>query len=223
LQEKKEENNSKRTRSAIMLLIYAALFLVLIIASRSNSNDYTNSSNGSNATDSDKIQGISILEKENFNYVYTLMVDDKLYTYVGKKYKNKDQYTLEDNESVNNYYTYYDLTLISKNSEYVLTEKPYYLFDYLDINNIIGILNNSKYNETTNIYEISNSKLGRIVGKENTSEELNAITVYYDNKNINKIVMNVTNYASYWEKNSPKVIITLEYSDYNKVDNFNLY
>lgn len=225
--EEQEKNvqidNKKRTKSFVMLMIYLVFFLVLIIASRTNNNKHGDKPVNDNTAVQEKLQGTKALLKSNFNYVYTIMIDDNLYTYVGKKYEDKDMFTLNIDNTISNYYIYDEITLIKRERDYVLTDKPYYLFDYLNVNNVVDILDNSKLNNETNLYEISNSKLGKVVNSENISEELNTITIYYENNKINKIVMDVTNYALYWGKNVSKVFITLEYSDYNKIDNFNLY
>lgn len=207
--------DEKRIKALIFLGIYLILFIVIITSNQKNN------ITKENKIDKDNIQNTKQLENANFEYKYTIILDDLTCIYNGKKYEHKDLYTLICNSEEKYYYTNNGITLVKENDKYVLTDKIYYLFDYLEIDNILKILKNVV--KDNNMYTITNIKLGDITTIFNNSNQTNQVNIYYDsNKNISKIELNLLNYAKYVGKANDKAQIILEYFSYGKVNNFNI-
>ena len=79
------------------------------------------------------IKGFELIKNNNFSYKYILQVNDDLYVYEGKRFQNKDSFTLTSDNSIKNYIIVDTFAYEIVNNETVMTDKPYYYIDFLDI------------------------------------------------------------------------------------------
>jgi len=218
----KEIITNKQYRSIAILLFYAILFIVIIIGLRMPSN-YTENNNGGNITN---LKGYQLIDSKNFNYKYTLLVDDNLYVYEGKKYNNKELFSLTSNNQKEEYYIDGKKSYMKKNNQYKLQEeKPYILFDFFDVELMEEIISRSVYKqEGSYSNQVTNQELHNVIGEgfKKYEEEFNYINLIYRNDNIVGVVLDLSNYAKAIYEDYNTIIITLEYSNFNIIDDFNV-
>ena len=197
----KEILKDKQKRAIIILGIYFIFFIFLAASIRNNYNPDGGSRtahiiNGGYAPEK--------VELDSYDFEYKIMSDGKLNTYLGKKYKNKQQFTYNNNEYFkedNKYYKKID-------TEWTEVENPFIYSEYLDFNILNAILAKSEYDSTTNFKD----------GKTAISYKM------YLNDTITDNIMTLTAKDNILEKieiNLDKDSIILEFSNQNKVKDFN--
>lgn len=217
--------SNKQYRAIIILIFYFFLFLVLIMSVR-NSTPKENSATKENVEQtvaSSKIKGFSPIKDSNFNYKYTLNIDDVYYIYEGKKYKKNDNYTLASGTTNQTYTTIDEFTFESRNNENVLVDKPYYYIDFFDPTILEKVLIKA-IGKDNNIYTITNIDLDHILGNKVGIDDRgeNNILLQYTNDIVTRIDIDYTNYAKYNGAKVSKVFLTLEYSDFGIIEEFNI-
>lgn len=217
---------NKQYRAIIILIVYFFIFLALIIGIRNaESNELENKQEQTEqkTTSSSKIKGFSPIKQANFNYKYTLNIDNTIYTYEGKKYNKNDSYTLTVKNTKKTYMTIDNFTFEIKNNEQVLVDKPYYYIDFFDVNALEKIILKS-INKDNNIYSISNYNLDKILDNKVKidDQQINNILLHYENDIVTRIDIDYTNYAKYNSSNVKRVYLTLEYSDFGVTEEFNI-
>lgn len=211
---------NKQYRSIIILIFYAVLFAVVIIGLRSGNDAIGNDS----GTTISNLDGYELIDNKNFSYKYTVELDDAVYLYEGKKYKDKELVTVTKGEEYSNYYIVGDKTYIKGDNGYTLSlTKPIIIFDFLNTDILDeAITRGLLVNEVTNEYRIDNQSLYDVFNSDNTKVEdgYNYVTLSYRNSYVTKITFDLYNYSKIIGENYDKVIITLEYSDFNLIDDF---
>lgn len=202
----KEKWNDKRERAKIELILYAIFFIGVIIFVRVGNNI---SNNNINTSDNLFISQIN----DNYSYDIKININDNNYEYIGKvlgynstiekKDSNTDEYFYKKNDK------YYKL---DQDNGYVLSnENDIYniiSYDYMDINNIKEYIKTS--NNDNGIYKV---KISDIILN---SSSLDYITIKIDNIN-NTIEIDYTNLLRINDNNITKAIVTITYSDINKI------
>ena len=216
---------NKQYRAIIILIFYFFLFLVLIMSVR-NSTSQENSTTKENVDQTvtfSKIKGFSSIKDSNFNYKYTLNIDNVNYIYEGKKYKKNDNYTLMVGTTKKTYTTIDEFTFESRNNENVLVDKPYYYIDFFNPDILERILIKA-VEKDNNVYTITNIDLDRILGNKIGTNDKgeNNILLQYTNDIVTRIDIDYTNYAKYNGAKVSKVFLTLEYSNFGIVEEFNI-
>lgn len=202
----KEKWNDKRERAKIELILYAIFFIGVIIFVRVGNNI---SNNNINTSDNLFISQIN----DNYSYDTKVNINDNNYEYIGKvlgynstiekKDSNTDEYFYKKNDK------YYKLDqdngyiLFNKNDIYDVIN-----YDYMDINNIKEYIKTS--NNDNGIYKV---KISDIILN---SSSLDYITIKIDNIN-NTIEIDYTNLLRINDNNITKAIVTITYSDINKI------
>ena len=217
----KELFTNKQYRSIMVLAFYAILFTVLIVTIRtpgkSNFNNMVNKGT--------KIDGYELIDNKNFSYKYTILVDDEEYIYEGKKYNNKDLFTVTKDEESVDYYMIDDKTYIKNGAKYFETlSKPIIIFDFFDTDIIDRLITRSSaIEDEENRYMIGNQNLYDVLSSDRVRVEDgdNFIVLKYRNSNITEINFELDNYAKIIGEKYDKVRIKLEYSDFNLIDDFN--
>ena len=203
----KEKWNDKRERAKIELILYAIFFIGVIIFVRVGNN--TSNNNNINTSDNLFISQIN----DNYSYDIKININDNNYEYIGKvlgynstiekKDNNIDEYFYKKNDK------YYKL---DQDNGYVLSNKNdiYNIinYDYMDINNIKEYIKTS--NNDNGIYKV---KISDIILN---SSSLDYITIKLDNIN-NTIEIDYTNLLRINDNNITKAIVTITYSDINKI------
>lgn len=202
----KEKWNDKRERAKIELILYAIFFIGVIIFVRVGNNI---SNNNINTSDNLFISQIN----DNYSYNIKININDNNYEYIGKvlgynstiekKDSNTDEYFYKKNDK------YYKL---DQDNGYVLSnENDIYniiSYDYMDINNIKEYIKTS--NNDNGIYKV---KISDIILNSSSSDY---ITIKLDNIN-NTIEIDYTNLLRINDNNITKAIVTITYSDINKI------
>lgn len=202
----KEKWNDKRERAKIELILYAIFFIGVIIFVRVGNNI---SNNNINTSDNLFISQIN----DNYSYDIKININDNNYEYIGKvlgynstiekKDSNTDEYFYKKNDK------YYKL---DQDNGYVLSnENDIYniiSYDYMDINNIKEYIKTS--NNDNGIYKV---KISDIILNSSSSDY---ITIKIDNIN-NTIEIDYTNLLKINDNNITKAIVTITYSDINKI------
>ena len=202
----KEKWNDKRERAKIELILYAIFFIGVIIFVRVGNNI---SNNNINTSDNLFISQIN----DNYSYDIKININDNNYEYIGKvlgynstiekKDNNIDEYFYKKNDK------YYKL---DQDNGYVLSNKndiyDVINYDYMDINNIKEYIKTS--NNDNGIYKV---KISDIILNSSSSDY---ITIKLDNIN-NTIEIDYTNLLRINDNNITKAIVTITYSDINKI------
>ena len=203
----KEKWNDKRERAKIELILYAIFFIGVIIFVRVGNNI---SNNNINTSDNLFISQIN----DNYSYDIKVNINDNNYEYIGKvlgynstiekKDSNTDEYFYKKNDK------YYKL---DQDNGYVLSnENDIYniiSYDYMDINNIKEYIKTS--NNDNDIYKV---KISDIILNSSSSDY---ITIKLDNIN-NTIEIDYTNLLRINDNNITKAIVTITYSNINKLN-----
>lgn len=218
----KELFTNKQYRSIIILIFYAILFTVLIVIIR-NPRGNLNTSGGTTITN---VDGYELIDNKNFGYKYTVLVDDEEYIYEGEKFGDKELFTLSKGEVSREYYIEKDNIYVKEKDIYQRAmEKPIIVFDFFNtdiLDQLItrGILVDEEAKryriDSQNLYDVLNDDTVKV----ETSE--NYITLNYRNSNITRIVFELDNYAKIIGENYDKVIISLDYYDFNLIEDFNV-
>lgn len=202
----KEKWNDKRERAKIELILYAIFFIGVIIFVRVGNNI---SNNNINTSDNLFISQIN----DNYSYDTKVNINDNNYEYIGKvlgynstiekKDSNTDEYFYKKNDK------YYKL---DQDNGYILSNKndiyDIINYDYMDINNIKEYIKTS--NNDNGIYKV---KISDIILNSSSSDY---ITIKLDNIN-NTIEIDYTNLLRINDNNITKAIVTITYSDINKI------
>ena len=203
----KEKWNDKRERAKIELMLYAIFFIGVIIFVRVGNNI---SNNNINTSDNLFISQIN----DNYSYDIKININDNNYEYIGKvlgynstiekKDSNTDEYFYKKNDK------YYKL---DQDNGYVLSNKndiyDVINYDYMDINNIKEYIKTS--NNDSGIYKV---KISDIILNSSSSDY---ITIKLDNIN-NTIEIDYTNLLRINDNNITKAIVTITYSNINKLN-----
>lgn len=202
----KEKWNDKREKAKIELILYTIFFIGVIIFVRVGNNI---SNNNINTSDNLFISQIN----DNYSYDIKININDNNYEYIGKvlgynstiekKDSNTDEYFYKKNDK------YYKL---DQDNGYVLSNKndiyDVINYDYMDINNIKEYIKTS--NNDNGIYKV---KISDIILNSSSSDY---ITIKIDNIN-NTIEIDYTNLLRINDNNITKAIVTITYSDINKI------
>lgn len=218
--EYKELLTNKQYRSILILVFYAILFTIVIISIRMPSEEVTNASPDVVT----KLKGYELIDNKNFSYKYTVMVDENTYIFEGNKYGDEELLTLTKDDEQKKYYFNDDKIYVLENNVYrSIINKPIIVFDFFNTDIIDQLIIRSVLiDENANRYKIDNQSLYDVLN--DTSERVdsgeNYITLGYRNSNITKIVFEIDNYSRLVGDFYKKVVICLEYYDFNLIEKF---
>jgi len=217
--------NHEKKKSILIMIFYLIFFVVLVIFIRSNRSPQPLSPKVPEKEEQPEQK--SLFSTTNYHFTYKLKIDNVIYTYDGKRFNDKELFTISAGFSgldYSEYYRYDDLVLVKKANDYVLSSMPYYYFNYFDTNLLNKIINNSVYEQTKDQYVISTQNLSRLINANhiiNSSSE-NYLSIQYTNKHISTIHINFTNYVKDRGENHEIVELELNYSDYGNITDFSL-
>lgn len=153
---------------------------------------------------------------KNFKFEYILEIDGVKTTYIGENNKNKTHFIYKSSKEESEYYSIEDVFLKHNNKNYILSTNPSLYFNFFDIEKIKAIILKLNNNSISNkdLYYIEKSEfLGDI--------RLNKVDIIKENNIVKQIKIDLSNFAKIYQSNV-KVILTLNYSDYNKVNEINI-
>ena len=237
--------NDKQKRSRFILLIYLLFFVILVIIVRLNlksslNNNQVNNSNNSNTVvennntekkqenvvDNNIVKNeidemFSFIESNNYEFKFVINMKNSISVIEGKRYNDKFMFTLENNGSIlyfngtSNYIRAKD----SPEGEPKITGFPYVLVNIFDNKIVKEIVNNSK--ENNELYEISNEAIGNIVKTDlSNKDSMNTIRLTKKNNKITKIEFDFSNAISSYIGDNANANISLEYYNFELVDDF---
>ena len=129
----KEILKDKQKRAIIILGIYFIFFIFLVASIRSN---YKTRPSDKTATTINKENAPEKIQLDSYNFEYKIMSNGELYTYSGKKYGNKKQFSYNNNEYFMEDNIYYKKT----DAEWIEVDNPFVYSEYLDFNLLNSIL-----------------------------------------------------------------------------------
>ena len=153
---------------------------------------------------------------KNFKFEYILEIDDIKTTYIGENNKNRTHFIYKSSKEESEYYSIEDVFLKHNNKNYILSTNPSLYFNFFDIEKIKAIILKLNNNSISNkdLYYIEKSEfLG--------DNRLNKVDIIKENNLIKQIKIDLSNFAKIYQSNV-KVILTLNYSDYNKINEINI-
>lgn len=203
----KEKLKDKRERAKLELLFYGIFFLAIIVFTRilSGYNDVPKVNNTKSF-----INEIT----DNYEYNIDININNNKYKYYGKRLGNN----MSINKVIDNKYDYFykmgnKYYILDNNGNYILTsvEDIYNYIDYryLDISNIKEYIKLST--KDNNNYNIKVSDI--ILNSNNT----NNITISIDESN-NTITLDYTELFKIDNNNLNKEIVTIKYTNINKIN-----
>lgn len=220
----KELYTNRQYRSIIILVFYVILFAVLITGLRSN-RTMVNKDNNTNKGVT--VKGFELINKRNFNYKYTVIADGETFIYEGKKYENKEYFTLSKDEESKEYYIVDSEVYVKSddNDRFIMvSNKPTIVFDFLNIRTVQELLSRAIIvDEDNNKYEITNQTLYDFLSSDNfkVDDGNNTIELYYRNSYVTGVDFDLSEYAKTLGEKYSNVNIKLEYFDFDLVENFN--
>lgn len=153
---------------------------------------------------------------KNFKFEYILEIDGIKTTYIGENNKNRTHFIYKSSKEESEYYSIEDIFLKHNNKNYILSTNPSLYFNFFDIDKIKAIILKLNNNSISNkdLYYIEKSEfLG--------DNRLNKVDIIKENNIVKQIKIDLSNFAKIYQSNV-KVILTLNYSDYNKVNEINI-
>ena len=153
---------------------------------------------------------------KNFKFEYILEIDGIKTTYIGENNKNRTHFIYKSSKEESEYYSIEDVFLKHNNKNYILSTNPSLYFNFFDIEKIKAIILKLNNNSISNkdLYYIEKSEfLG--------DNRLNKVDIIKENNIVKQIKIDLSNFAKIYQSNV-KVILTLNYSDYNKVNEINI-
>lgn len=218
----KELFTNRQYRAIAILIFYAILFAVLIIGLNGPRTLSVNESGDQKSS----LDGYKLIDGKNFNYKYTVTVDNETYYYEGKKYNNKELLTVSKNGVEEEYYFDNKNTYIKQDNNYILTNtKPYILFDFFNTDILDEIILRGVLEDKDNYkYSVTNQEIHNVVGEgiKKFDGGHNYISLLYRNENITGITFDFSSYASATYEDYSTIVITLNYSDFNLIDDFEI-
>ena len=202
------------------LLFYIVIFIVFIyfVFQINSKKNIKNTDKQKTEIKEEKKQNNELKEfdNKNFKFEYILEIDGIKTTYLGENNKNRTHFIYKSSKEESEYYSIEDVFLKHNNKNYILSTNPSLYFDFFDIEKIKTIILKLNNNSISNkdLYYIEKSEfLG--------DNRLNKVDIIKENNLIKQIKIDLSNFAKIYQSNV-KVILTLNYSDYNKVNEINI-
>lgn len=226
--------DNKQYRAILILIFYAIFFIGIIISARSTINKNKNKEANKEETKTeqksntkDKLKGFYTSKNANYEYKYTLIISDKTTEhtkiYEGRKYKDKDSYTLTEDGKIKTYISNDGYTFEKKGEQIIVSNETYYLINYFNPDVINKIITKSVYIDN-NHYTIANRELGKLLNSNISMADTktNTIDLYYTQDKITKIEIDYSNYANALDNKINSAKLTLEYKSFGTVEDFNI-
>ena len=209
----------KRIIKIANLLFYIVIFIVFIyfvFQINSKKNIKNTNKQKTEIKEEKKNNEIKEFDNKNFKFEYILEIDGIKTTYLGENNKNRTHFIYKSSKEESEYYSIEDVFLKHNNKNYILSTNPSLYFDFFDIEKIKTIILKLNNNSISNkdLYYIEKSEfLG--------DNRLNKVDIIKKNNIVKQIRIDLSNFAKIYQSNV-KVILTLNYSDYNKVNEINI-
>lgn len=224
----KNLSSTERGRAVLFFGFYLIFFFVVIVLVRTSHNAPTRTNETIQKTVSYSYN-LERLEKRNYHFKYLSTIGEDIILYEGDRFQTKEFFQVMTNALVNYYYRDGELFIKQENTSWVVSDTPYVLDAFYDVDMIGQILEKAEFIAKT---EYNNTKLElqfRISTKELIklfklqdipiiNEEQNEIVLELDqDKNIERIEYDLTNFYTTAYQVPKKVFIEMTYSNFGKV------
>lgn len=211
---------NKQYNAILNLVLGFGTIIILIIMIRLSGSSVPNNTNNNinnNGTQS-VVSGFNDIKGKNFSFKYTLTENGKSVVYQGKERENKLLFT--DTINKLEYYAIGDVVSVKKGNDYVIGTNPSKYFNYFDVELVEKIISSAKVDEDD--YVISINDFSKLVSSDKSSEGDIYINLTKSNGIITKITFDLGEYAVLTDKNIKTSVLTLEYSNFNLIDDFEI-
>ena len=211
---------NKQYNAILNLVLGFGTIIILIIMIRLSGSSVPNNTNNNinnNGTHS-VVSGFNDIKGKNFSFKYTLTENGKSVVYQGKERKNKLLFT--DTINKLEYYAIGDVVSVKKGNDYVIGTNPSKYFNYFDVELVEKIISSAKVDEDD--YVISINDFSKLVSSDKSSVGDIYISLTKSNGIITKITFDLGEYAVLTDKNIKTSVLTLEYSNFNLIDDFEI-
>lgn len=216
--------DSNTIKKIFNIAFYAAFFIVLIMVFKSRPS--VSEAPGQNDLDQEIVnaKGIDKLSNNNFEYSYSLVVDDTNYLYSGKKKDNKESFTLAIDNVIKNYYLVDDIALVKSGNQWVLSDHPSLYFNYFDTSLIKEIVKRSKFSKENDMFEITTSSILELFDPlaGEAKDSLNTISLVYRNQTLASIEMDISNLAKHYTPDIQSAKLSLNYLKFDVVEEISI-
>lgn len=211
---------NKQYNAILNLVLGFGTIIILIIMIRLSGSSVPNNANNNinnNGTQS-VVSGFNDIKDKNFSFKYTLAENGKSVVYQGKERENKILFTDATNKL--EYYVIGDVVSVKKGNDYVIGTNPSKYFNYFDVELVEKIISSAKVDEDD--YVISINDFSKVVSSDKSAEGDIYISLTKSNGIITKITFDLGEYAVLIDKNIKTSVLTLEYSNFNLIDDFDI-
>lgn len=224
----KELKKNPRGNAILFFAFYFVFFFVLILCLRSNHNHFNNT--GSGEYESGKKYEISWeqVREGNYAFSYDIAVDNNNYIYSGEKAYGKSLFQYNEKNYYSNQEKYY-----IKEDNWIPTENPIPIFEWIANDNFISLIEASSYESTTSyesgkmVYHflLSSNTINELLYhiSSDYSEEPNKISVSMnENQTLEEIHFYLDSYCQYsniCEKNLDFKISFSKFDEIKKIEN----
>lgn len=211
---------NKQYNAILNLALGFGTIIILIIMIRLSGSSVPNNTNNNinnNGTQS-VVSGFNDIKGKNFSFKYTLAENGKSVVYQGKERENKILFTDATNKL--EYYVIGDVVSVKKGNDYVIGTNPSKYFNYFDVELVEKIISSAKVDEDG--YVISINDFSKEVSSDKSAEGDIYISLTKSNGIITKITFDLGEYAVLTDKNIKTSVLTLEYSNFNLIDDFDI-
>lgn len=235
-----------RYHAIAMLAIYGVFFVILIVMFRIGGANSTLSENNNDNSSSDSTinspvnNDNNIVEEEptteednnyleddiNYTYSYTINYNDENEVFLGKKINTKEKFTHIIDGKTTDYAILNDNYLILENGSYHVTSNPSELLKYCDVDLILSLIEDQKYEQSGNTitYTISNYHLKEYF-KDSfivNNERDNTIKLSMINGELKKVNLDFSNYITSIEGTKTSLTINMEFVDVGITEDFEI-
>lgn len=217
---------TERGKAILFLGFYFVFFLVLIIFIRVSSNNYKGPLYELYSEEARMYTYDKILA-ENYNYTYTISIDDNVYVYNGQKYNNMELFTFND---VNYFFDGVDYYIIdSVNNMFIKVDNPNKLSDFTTFLRLGEVIEDATYVSKTEFgdgktlfnYLISSNSMIKVLDDIDTDiDEVPNSVVFNtsgDNLHIDSIDLDLTSYGKYKNICLNSLKINISYYNFGEV------
>lgn len=236
-----KEFTSTKEGSIFGLTVYIIIIIVILLYIRFNSSNTPANQNTTTTpnpfqtpdvtsdVEENKKEFQKILDK-NYEFNYTITENGNSITYTGKTYHNKESFTRIRNGIAT---AFYKLDNSYFNSNYVTVENPYQYEEFMDIDDILSLLNYASIEENTGdkvVAKIYASDIYDIIYPNDFYDPSTVVSISSDtisftieDNQVTSIHYDLSNFINYHTSGSiTSLKIDLSYSNFGTITDFSI-
>lgn len=172
------------------------------------------------------------IENGNYHFIREEIINNKIKTFTGDKYKERIKGIMTINNQNQNYFIYDNINMLETNNKYEVVNELYYFNNITKdemIRKIIPkatLISKTEYKngKTAYNYEITTDTLELINNNKKIDVDMitNKIMLETTNNDVDKISFDLSSYATYLNNTDTTCIINITYSNFNEIKEFSL-